>query len=228
MIDLPVAAPPAPPLARRERWRAHVDSFFVDHGLFRYVYLNRHRVSETVWRAAQPAPAHLRRLKAEGIRTIVNLRGRRDTCGTYILERQACEALGLALIDFPIRSRAPLDRPTLHAAGELFERVERPMLFHCKSGADRAGFFATLYLFLAEGVPLRTAMGQLSLRYGHIKDGKTGIIDHFFERFLAESDGSRDAFFPWVDTRYDPDTLAAGFRSNFLANILVNRVLRRE
>ena len=228
MIDLPVAAAPAPPMTRSELWRARLDSLLVDHGFIRYVRYNLHRVSDRVWRAAQPSPAQLRRAKAAGIRTIVNLRGRRDTCGSYVLERQACERLDLALVDFPIRSRAPLDRPTLHAAGDMFARIDYPALFHCKSGSDRVAFMTTLYLFLAEGEALRRAMKQLSFRYGHIKSGKTGIIDHFFERFLAETDGSQAAFYPWVDERYDPTTLAADFRPTLVGDFLVNRVLKRE
>ncbi|MCW5699806.1 MAG: tyrosine-protein phosphatase [Rhodospirillales bacterium] len=229
MIDLPVAAPPAPPLSRFERLRAHLDSFFVDHGIFRQVYRNRHRVSNVLWRSAQPSPSHLRREKALGTRTIVNLRGRRDTCGSYILERRACEELGLALVDFPIRSRSALDRSTLHAAADMFERIEYPALIHCKSGADRAGLMATLYLFVAEGVPLPEAMKtQLSIRYGHVKSAKTGVIDHFFERFLSETGGALAEFYPWVDSRYDPVALTAEHRSGLLANFLVNKVLRRE
>lgn len=228
MIDLPAAAPPAPPLTRGERWRAQLDSVLVDHGFIRHIYHNRHRVTDKVWRSAQPQPRHLRREKADGIRTIVNLRGRRDTCGSYILEQRTCADLGLKLVDFPIRSRSALDPPTLHAAGRLFGEIEYPALFHCKSGADRAGLMTTLYLFLAEEVPLPEAMDQLSLRFGHVKSSKTGVIDHFFERFLADTDGSRDAFFAWVDTRYDPEALTHEFRSGMLANFLVNQILRRE
>lgn len=163
-----------------------------------------------------------------GTRTIVNLRGRRDTCGSYVLERRACEDLGLALVDFPIRSRSALDKPTLHAAAEMFQKIEYPALIHCKSGADRAGLMATLYLFLDEGAPLRQAMRQLSFRYGHIKSARTGVIDHFFEQFLKDTGGAQAAFFPWVDERYDPVALTAEHRSSLLANFLVNKVLRRE
>ncbi|MBK8908726.1 MAG: tyrosine-protein phosphatase [Rhodospirillales bacterium] len=228
MVDLPVVASPAAPLSAAERWRARLDSFFVDHGVFRHVYCNRHRVGERLWRSAQPYPAQLQREKAWGTRTIVNLRGRRDTCGSYVLERRACEELGLALVDFPIRSRSALDKPTLHAAADMFRSIEYPALIHCKSGADRAGLMATLYLFLAEGEPLRHAMRHLSLRYGHIKAAKTGVIDHFFEQFLKDTGGTRAEFYPWVDEVYDPVALTAEHRSSLLANFLVNRILRRE
>lgn len=228
-MDLPTLAKPAPGLTTRQRLRAWVDLWLVDHGFIRDIYCNRHQVSAGVWRSAQPAPRHLRWAKRHGIRTILNLRGCRETDGTYLLEREECQKLGLTLVDFPIRSRSPLDRETLRAAVDLFGRLEYPVLLHCKSGADRAGFMATLYLFLHEGVPLRQAMDKhLSLVYGHMRQAKTGVIDFFFNRFLAETDGSRDSFVEWVACRYDRDTLEAQFKENWLAGILINFILRRE
>ncbi len=228
MVDLPASALPAPPLTPKEGRRAWLDSLFVDHGLIRYVYFNKHRVSQSLWRSAQPTPWHLRRAKTDGIRTVLNLRGRRDTCGSYILERRACQQLGLRLVDFPIRSRSALEPDTLRAAAELFGELEYPTLLHCKSGADRAGLMATLYLFLHEQVPLAQALDQLSLRYGHIRQAKTGVIDHVFETFLAETDGSQRSFLTWLDNGYDPVRLTEEFRAGTLANFLVNAVLRRE
>jgi len=87
---------------------------------------------------------------------------------------------------------------------------------------------ATLYLFYHQGIALPDAMGQLSLRYGHVRQARTGVIDHVFEVFLSDTDGSRAAFLPWVAEVYDPERLTAEFRENRLANFVVNRVLRRE
>ncbi|MDR3519228.1 MAG: sulfur transferase domain-containing protein [Azospirillaceae bacterium] len=229
MLDLPSLVSPLPgPLSRRERVRAGLDMWLVDHGFIRDIYCNIHQITETVWRSAQPAPHHLRWAQRRGIKTVVNLRGRRDTCGSYILEREACHRLGLTLIDFPIRSRGPLERATLHAAAEMFDSLRYPVLFHCKSGADRAGIMATLYLFLHRGVPLREALGQLSLRYGHIRHARTGLSDFFFESYLLANDAEPIAFFDWVDTVYDPQTLDAAFTESRVARILVNNVLKRE
>ncbi len=38
-------------------------------------------------------------------------------------------------------------------ARALFDRIEYPALFHCKSGADRVGLMAALYLFFKEASP---------------------------------------------------------------------------
>ncbi len=228
-IDLPSIANTAPDLGFSGRVRAFFDMWLVDHGFIRSIYWNLHPVAPGVWRAAQPSPGHLRWAKRNGIRTVLNLRGRRDTCGSYQLERDACRRLGLTLVDFPIRSRSPLDRETLLAAGRLFGEIEYPVLLHCKSGADRAGFMATMYMFLRGGMPLRQAMRKhLSLLYGHVRQAKTGVIDFFFESFLATGKESPEDFFRWVGESYDRQKLEAAFKENWLAGIIVNKLLRRE
>lgn len=228
-IDLPREAAPAPSLTRSQRLRAFLDMWLVDHGFIRDIYWNLHEVAPGVWRAAQPGPRQLVRAKKLGIKTVLNLRGKREDCGSYILERQACEALGLKLVDFPIRSRSPLDRETLHAAVRIFDEIEYPILMHCKSGADRAGFMATLYQFVKGGVPLAEAMKtQLSLAYGHMRQAKTGVIDFFYESYIAANARSPIAFLDWVDRHYDRDKLDASFKESWAWGILVNYILRRE
>jgi len=228
-VDLPSVVAPTPELTRFQRLRAFLDMFFIDHGFIRAIYWNCHRIAPGVWRAAQPGPHHLRWAKRQGIKTILNLRGRREDCGSYILEREAARDLGLTLIDFPIRSRSPLDRETILAAIKLLDEMEYPALMHCKSGADRAGFMATLYMFMKGGMPLgEAAKKHLSLRYGHLRQAKTGVIDFFFERYLADTREHPMAFADWVRTVYDRKAIEAQFRANWLAGIVIDRLLRRE
>lgn len=228
-VDLPSVVTPTPELTLLQRLRAFLDMFFIDHGFIRAIYWNCHRIAPGVWRAAQPSPRHLRWAKRRGIKTILNLRGRREDCGSYILEREAARDLGLTLIDFPIRSRSPLDRETILAGLALLDEIEYPVLMHCKSGADRAGFMATLFMFVKGGMPLRDAMKRhLSLRYGHLRQAKTGVIDFFFERYLADTRDRPMAFAEWVRTVYDRTQLQAQFHENWLAGIIIDKILRRE
>lgn len=219
----------APPWVRRTLGPAasYFDMLFVDHGIFRLVYVNRHAIGARAWRSAQPAPHHIRTLARQGVRTIVNLRGER-LCGSYWLERAACERYGIALVNFQVRSRAAPSKQELTAIRELFDRIEYPMLMHCKSGADRAGLMSVLYAFLKEGVPIEEASRQLSLRFGHIRQADTGILDHFFDRYLEDNRRRPTPFFEWVEQVYDPDELKRSFHASGWANRLVNSVLRRE
>lgn len=227
MVDLPKIADMPDVLSATARRAAWWNLMLVDHGFLRALFLNKRKVDDDLWRAAQPSPTHLRKAKADGFRTILNLRGPRND-GPYTLEREACAELGLTLVDFPIRSRSALDRPTLLAAIDIWQTLEYPVLMHCKSGADRTGFMATMYLWQHRGVPLRQAMDQLSLRFGHVRQAKTGVIDFFYEQYLKAEAETGIAFRDWIEAIYDRDRMNASFRENWAAKILVDRVLRRE
>jgi protein tyrosine phosphatase (PTP) superfamily phosphohydrolase (DUF442 family) len=204
-----------------------LDMLFVDHGLLRYFYVNKHRLAPDAWRAAQPAPWHIRRFARQGIKTIVNLRGERF-CGAFFLETKACADAGIKLVNFAIRSRAAPSREELRASRDLIQSIEYPAVFHCKSGADRAGLFGVLFRHVRLGEPIATAKRELSLKYGHFRQADTGILDYFFERYLEDNASQPIAFFDWVETVYDPVELKRSFHASGWANRLVNGILRRE
>lgn len=219
------------PAGRRRAWRALM---LGDHGLLRLIYDNTHEISPgKMWRTYQPSPGRLQRWKEKGARTIINLRGDKPS-GHYILEEEACERLGLDLISFHVYSREAPSRETLYGARKLFDEIAYPAVMHCKSGADRAGLMATLYLFFHEGAPLDEAMQQLSFKYGHVKSGKTGVIDYAFDLYLehAAREGidltSVDSFFDWIEEDYDPKAIKETYMATWWGNLLTERILRRE
>jgi protein tyrosine/serine phosphatase len=213
--------------ARAEPHARYLDMLLLDHLIIRLVFPNRHRLSETAWRAAQPLPHQIRDLKRRGIRTVVNLRGPADS-STYAFEKAACQDAGLKLVDFRVRSRAAPTREEVLAARDLFASVEYPMLMHCKSGADRVGLMSALYLHTRHGVPIPEARRQLSLRYGHIRQADTGVLDHFFEAYLDYAAKTPIAFYDWVATVYDPADATRRLHSSRWANRIVDKIFRRE
>lgn len=203
------------------------DMLLLDHLIVRLVFPNRHRITERAWRAAQPLPHQMKALKALGIKTVVNLRGNAQTT-THRLEKEACERLGLTFVDYKLRSRAAPTREELHGLRDLFRSVEHPILLHCKSGADRAGLASTLYLHIVEGVPIADARHQLGLKFGHLKQADTGVLDYVFERYLAHAETDPIDFFDWVDQHYDPEAVKGAFHASGWANRLVDGILQRE
>ena len=206
---------------------AWLDLSLVDHGFVRAVYSNTHCVTPDLWRSSQPAPYQLRRYARDGIRTVINLRGASET-GSYHLEADACRRYGLRLVDFSVNSRDAPRKEVLLKAPRLFEEIEYPALLHCKSGADRAGLMSALFLMLREGRPVDEALGQLSLRFGHVRQAKTGILDFFLEQYRDYAAEWPIGFMDWVDQIYDPDAVRQAFHSRGWANWLVDRVLRHE
>lgn len=203
------------------------DMLLFDHLFVRVLFPNRHRLGPRAWRAAQPLPYQLATVKRLGVRTVINLRGN-DASTTQRLEKAACASLGLAYLDYRLRSRDAPTHAELHGLRDLFQRVEHPILLHCKSGADRAGLASVLYLHLVEGVPIAEARRHLSLRYGHVRQADTGVLDEFFERYLEHAAREPMDFYTWVDRHYDPGDLKRSFRAKGWANRIVDSLLRRE
>ncbi|MCQ8184133.1 fused DSP-PTPase phosphatase/NAD kinase-like protein [Parvularcula maris] len=207
-----------------------------DHGFLRKVHRNEHEIGGGMWRSAQPSPGDIERLAARGFRTIINLRGLRNNerqPGFWHLEREAAAKHGIELVDLRAYSREAPKPQFIEEIDQLFRTIAYPALMHCKSGADRAGLGAFLYAFLKLGQPLSEAREQLSLRYGHIRGGKTGVLDHFIDTYEADAraDGTqpnREHFLGWVHSRYDRDAVKASFEPQPLGSFLTETLLRRE
>ena len=131
--------------------------------------------------------------------------------------------------------RVKLSANWMAACGEpgeeaaLFETVAYPALMHCKSGSDRAGVMAVLYAHFRLGQPLREALKELSLRYLHVRQGKTGVLDYTFERYFAEGEPAGLSFLEWVRRPdYDPKRIKADFHAAWWGTLLTERLLKRE
>lgn len=197
-----------------------------DHGVLRLWWHNLHQIDKKMWRSNQPTPRRIENLAQLGIRTIINLRGPRSD-GGWRLEAEACVRHGLELVDFTVRSRAAPDKQMLFDTKVLFDRIEGPALLHCKSGADRAGLMSALYLLMQKNRPIAEASQQLSFRYLHVKQAKTGLLDAFLNAY-APYEAEKIAFFDWVKDIYDPEKLQAEFLSSFWADRFVDKLLKRE
>lgn len=230
----------ATPLTREEfltpagRKRAMREFLFNDHAFIRLIYDNTHEIAPGVWRSYQPSPVRLEKWARRGVKTVINLRGPKPSAALF-LEEDACARLGLRLENFRVFSREAPSADMLRGARDLFNRIEYPALFHCKSGADRVGLIAALYLFFTGKAPLDKALKQLSLRYGHVKHGKTGVIDSAFARYLDDARANNislsdvGAFFTWAESdAYDPAAIKRDFMGSWWGNLLTERVLRRE
>lgn len=212
---------------RAEPYARYLDMLLLDHLVIRLAFPNRHRLSQEAWRAAQPLPHQVRDFARRGIKTVVNLRAQPQS-SSYLYEAAACRKAGLKLVDYRVRSRAAPSREEVLGARDLFAELEYPIVIHCKSGADRAGLMSALYLHTRQGVPIADARRQLSLRYGHIRQADTGILDDFFDAYVAYAETTPIDFYTWVETVYDPEQVTAEHHSKRWANRLVDSVFRRE
>jgi protein tyrosine/serine phosphatase len=209
------------------RARAWSDSMFVDHAVFRTVWSNWAVVEPGIlYRFNHPTPWRLRQAKARhGLRTLINLRGHRK-CGSDARSRAEAERLGLIHIDAPLESRGAPHRDRILRLAETFATMQVPAVMHCKSGADRTGLAAGLFILMRGGTAAQ-ALEQLSWRYGHFNRSRTGILDAFFVLYQTTAEG-RLPFLDWVRDEYDEAKLKRDFVAHGLASFINDTLLQRE
>jgi protein tyrosine/serine phosphatase len=211
----------------RGRFIAWIDALFIDHAVFRLVWSNLSEVVPgKIYRFNHPTPMRLRRLTRRlGLRTLINLRGRTQS-GSDALSREAARELGLDFHDMAFESRGAPQRDRILRFHDIYSAMRTPAVMHCKSGADRAGLASGL-IVLFEGGTADQALKQLSWRFGHIRQARTGILDAFFLRYQREAEG-RKPFLDWVREDYDETALKRDFHANGLASFINDWVLAHE
>ncbi len=199
----------ATPEARRRAWW---DFQLMDHAFLRRWWTNSREIAPGVYRANQPSPQRIARYAQAGVRSILNLRGE-GRHSHYLFEREACEAAGLTLVNRRLYAAELPTREELLSLFEAFDTIEKPFVMHCKSGADRSGFGAALYLVLT-GRPVAEARRQLHWTHLHFKSDATGILDYFLETYeVAQAETGIDLR-DWVADQYDPAALTAAYRAS--------------
>jgi len=81
--------------------------------------------------------------------------------------------------------REPTRNETLILTG-IFKSAPRPILIHCRAGADRSGLAAAMWKVIVDNTSKIEAGKQLSILYGHLPLGPTSAMDHFFENWFPE------------------------------------------
>lgn len=210
-----------------DRKQAYRDLYWGDHGFLRLRFHNRHHMGGGMYRENQPSPQRIAKLAKLGAKTIINLRGPSPK-GFYLLEEEACAEYGITLINYRMYSRDVHSVEALLGAKALFDEIAYPAVMHCKSGADRTGIMGVLYRHFKMGDPIELALNQLSFKYLHVKQGKTGMLDFFFQDYLKYTEHTPISFEDWVQTVYDPDDVKSRFMSHWTGNALTEFILRRE
>ncbi len=100
-------------------------------------------------------------------KTIINLRGESQGSPWYDQERAAAENLGITHINFRMSATKPLSNEKYNDLISLYKTVEKPILIHCRAGADRSGLASALYIAAITQGGEEAAEGHLSLKYGH-------------------------------------------------------------
>ncbi|HLG13109.1 MAG TPA: protein tyrosine phosphatase family protein [Blastocatellia bacterium] len=125
---------------------------------------NFFRVNEQFCTGGQPRLEHLARLKADGVKVILNLR----TPGEYRADEEEAKAkeLGLKYLNIPVVYRDPKEEQADEFLKVLDDPANRPVFIHC-TAAIRVGAFWMIRRVLRDGWTVEAAeeeAGKIGLR----------------------------------------------------------------
>jgi protein tyrosine phosphatase (PTP) superfamily phosphohydrolase (DUF442 family) len=205
-------------------------ALFYDHSFLTIFRLNVHKVSDELYRSAQPNPYQLKNLiKKYNLKTVVNLRGSKDLA-ILELERDVCKEMGVDLVEVEYHSRDIPELWRIEKAKEIFDSISYPALIHCKSGSDRTGLLSTLYLYFRKKIEIKDGIHQLNfIPYGHFNYGETGRLDFYFQSFLEYQKNHPDTdLISWHKTIDRRKMKEVDYKSNSFIKFIEDNVLRRE
>ncbi len=155
-----------------------------------------------VYRSAQLTGSQLREvLRSNGIRSVINLRGRLPQDAKLRDERAVCKEMNILHVDVSMSATALPQPAEVQKLLRALDTLPRPVLIHCAGGSDRTGLACTLYRVIERHAPLDQAQtDQLTWRYGHFAFGTAHPMDDFFQLYRESSHGM--SMRSWVLHRY--------------------------
>ena len=193
--------------------RSAINLFIIDHGWIRAIINNNFFIiNEGVYRSGQPSPKLLEHyIVKHKIKNIINLRYS-DTSDQdiYLMQKNICYKLNTNMINIPISARRLPEKDKLKLILDIIKQIQKPFLVHCKTGADRTGFFMALYIFYTTN-DIELAKKQLSLKYLHVRYSSTGILDYFFD-LLKKLELNNTNLEDWIDKKYDPQLITSKYK----------------
>ena len=121
---------------------------------------NAGKITNVLFRGAQPQENGLGELKKLGITTIVDLRG--EDREKYEWERKQAESLGMRFVHLAVSGWAPPSDEQVAQFLTLFRDDPRQKVFvHCRFGDDRTGVFVAAYRMAVDKWSPERAMDEM-------------------------------------------------------------------
>ena len=121
---------------------------------------NAGKITDSLYRGAQPKETGLSELKLLGVTTIVDLRGEDQEKVTW--ERNRAESLGMRFVPIPVSGWSPPTDEQVVQFLSLFRGEPGQKVFvHCRFGDDRTGVFVATYRMTFEKWSAEQAMKEM-------------------------------------------------------------------
>jgi protein tyrosine phosphatase (PTP) superfamily phosphohydrolase (DUF442 family) len=116
---------------------------------------NIHKVSDTLYRSAQPSAEGMKNLKAMGIKTVINLR-------SFHSDRDEIGNTGLAYEHIHMKAWHAEEEDAVKFLQIVTNPKRCPVLVHCQHGADRTGTMCALYRVAVQGWTKEEALKEMT------------------------------------------------------------------
>lgn len=115
---------------------------------------NFYKVSDALYRGAQPTREGIRELKKMGIKTIVNLRSRHS-------DSPLLEDSSIRYISIPMKASRLRQEDLVRFLRIVSDSSHLPVFVHCLHGADRTGVSVAVYRVAVQGWEKREAVREM-------------------------------------------------------------------
>jgi len=123
------------------------------------------RVSDSLFRGAQPTTAGISALRGMGISIVVNFRNEDDESAS---EQKQVESAGMEYVSIPWSGR---DMPSNSQVAQFLDVVrgnpDAKIFVHCKAGADRTGVMVAAYRIAVEHAAVSGAVAEMHQYHYH-------------------------------------------------------------
>jgi protein tyrosine phosphatase (PTP) superfamily phosphohydrolase (DUF442 family) len=108
------------------------------------------KISDVLYRGAQPTPEGFAQLKKMGIKTVVNLR-------SFSSDRSELKGTELQYVHIYCKAWHPEDEDVIKFLKVIKDPNNHPVFVHCLHGADRTGMMVASYRIMEQGWPVDEA-----------------------------------------------------------------------
>ena len=116
---------------------------------------NLHRVSEDLYRSAQPTDEGMRNLKKMGVKTAVSLR-------SFHSDLNEIGNTGLAYEHIYMKAWHPEEKEIVRFLQFVANNKRTPVLVHCQHGADRTGTMCAIYRIAVQEWTKEEALNEMT------------------------------------------------------------------
>jgi protein tyrosine/serine phosphatase len=146
---------------------------------------NFHKVSNGIYRSGQLYEYNFPEIYEKyHFKTIINLRGAHPNKEWYKYEIKFCKEHNITHIDIKLSDKKIVSPKKINEILEIIKNAKKPLLIHCRAGADRTGLISAAYLYSIG----EKDNSMLSLKYGHFPflGSPTKAMDESYKQWKNE------------------------------------------